>query len=248
MPSFRVELIPILDDNYVFCLIEDERKEALIVDPGDAGPVKEFLKKENLRLLGILVTHHHHDHIDGIHGLVSRHPCPVYAPLKNKEQISDVNHWVEDGDEFQLGPFSFSVLALPGHTLGHVAYTFSEQKWLFSGDVIFGLGCGRLFEGTPAQMFDSFHRVKMLPPQTQIFCTHEYTEQNLRFARTLQASSLYSGTAEDLDAYEKELKSKRSQNIPSVPLNLLTEVKTNPFMLTSSPDQFAQIRELRNKF
>ena len=248
MNPLRVELLPILDDNYVFILIDDQKKECIVVDPGEAGPVKDYLREKDYRLLGILLTHHHNDHIGGVHAIMNKFVAPVYAPTKNKEQIADGTRWVSDGDEFQLGAFQFSVMALPGHTLGHVAYWFHNEQWLFSGDVLFGLGCGRLFEGTPEQMYDSLNRIKMLPPRTKIFCTHEYTESNLRFSRQLQTQNLYTGLAVDLDQYAAELKSLRQSHEPSVPLRLLNEMKCNPFLLANSVEEFTKLRMLRNQF
>ncbi|MBO9667341.1 MAG: MBL fold metallo-hydrolase, partial [Bdellovibrio sp.] len=155
----RVELLPIFEDNYVFCLIDESSQEAVIVDPGEATAASEFLAEHGLNLVGVLLTHHHNDHIGGVRELVRRHPAPVIAPQRNRNQILEADQWVTEGAKVFLGDFQFDVMELPGHTLGHVAYWEPMQKWLFSGDVLFGLGCGRLFEGTYEQMYQSLQPV-----------------------------------------------------------------------------------------
>lgn len=244
----RVELIPIFDDNYVFVLI-NEQQDAVVVDPGHASEVHDFLTAHQLVLKGILLTHHHHDHIGGLRDLLVKHPAPVFAPAKNKMQIQLADHWVSEGDVFSVANFDFSVVELPGHTLGHVAFLCQSQNWLFSGDVLFGLGCGRLFEGTPEQMFESLQRIKRLPESTLIFCTHEYTEANLRFCKMLSSldDSPITGDNEELALYANQLLSRRELGLPSVPLKLSIENKVNPFLLARSASQFAYLRDLRNR-
>lgn len=245
----RVELLPIFEDNYVFLLIDDNSKEAIVIDPGEAKKTSAYLLEKGLKLSAILITHHHNDHIGGIPDLLKQHPAPVYAPLKNKNQIPQGQIWVQEGDEFSVGSLRFSVMELPGHTLGHIAFWNDQWKWLFSGDVLFGLGCGRLFEGTYEQMYNSLQRIKALPTETLIFCTHEYTELNLQFCKMLcnMDDSPITGDDEDLEMYENELLNRRSIGLPSVPLKLGIEVKVNPFLRAHSVAQFAYLRDLRNK-
>lgn len=246
---YRVELLPIFDDNYVFCVIDDASKSAVVVDPGEASAVCEFLAENDLRLVGVLITHHHHDHIGGVKDLIEKHPAAIIAPKKNRNQILFADQWVSDGEHVRLGPFEFEVMELPGHTLGHVAYWLADSKWLFSGDVLFGLGCGRLFEGTYQQMYDSLQRLKKLPSDTLVYCTHEYTETNLRFCKMLSNldNSPITGDDEDLEMYENQLRNRRDMDLPSVPLKLSIEMKVNPFLLANSVQQFTYLRELRNK-
>lgn len=247
--TLRVELVPIFEDNYVFVLVDEGQREALVVDPGEARAVSEYLRRENLSLQGILLTHHHSDHVGGVKELQESFSAPVYAPQKNKSQISYADHFVKEGDEVHAGSFAFSVMELPGHTLGHIAFWNPAKKWLFSGDVLFGLGCGRLFEGTYEQMYESLQRIKALPAETLIYCTHEYTETNLQFCKMLCASddSPITGDDEDLELYENELTNRRSLDLPSVPLKLFVEKKVNPFLLARSVQQFTYLRDLRNK-
>ncbi|MEK2688455.1 hydroxyacylglutathione hydrolase [Bdellovibrio sp. GT3] len=245
----RVELIPIFEDNYVFCLIDQDNQEVLVVDPGEAAKTSQFLKENNLKLKGVLLTHHHNDHIGGVSALVSEHPAPIFAPAKNKNQIGKADTWVTEGESVKLGPFNFEVLELPGHTLGHVAYWEPKLKWLFSGDVLFGLGCGRIFEGTYDQAYTSLQRFKKLPSETLVYCTHEYTEANLRFCKMLSNldNSPITGDSEELEMYENQLLSRREMDLPSVPLKLAVELNVNPFLLAKSVSQFTYLRDLRNK-
>ncbi|MNL03615.1 Hydroxyacylglutathione hydrolase [compost metagenome] len=243
-----VELLPIFEDNYVFVLVNPANNEALAIDPGEPLRLLEFLEEKQINLKGILLTHHHNDHIGGVKDLKAKLQVPIWAPLKNKHQIPDATHYVQEGNSFEAASFKFAVMELPGHTLGHVAYWMNENRWLFSGDVLFGLGCGRLFEGTPEQAYESLGRLKKLPPETLVYCTHEYTETNLRFCKMLSRmdDSPLTGDDESLELYENELLNKRSMGLPSVPLKLSIEIKVNPFLLANNVRQFANLRELRN--
>ncbi len=245
-----VELIPIFEDNYVFLITNPAWHTAILVDPGDASAAVQILEQRNLTLVGILITHHHDDHIAGLSELIEKFKVPVYAPERNRMQIPQADHFVHDGDQFQIDRFLVQVLGLPGHTLGHVAYWFADQEWLFSGDVLFGLGCGRLFEGTPEQMFLSLQKIKALPRMTKIFCAHEYTETNLKFFNQLRLEPAWDQLVEikNLISYESDLRMKRAQAQPSVPLILETEKKTNPFLCAIDVEQFAKLRSLRNEF
>jgi hydroxyacylglutathione hydrolase len=251
MTSLDVRLIPILDDNYVFFIVRADSKSCVVVDPGEAQPVLDFLVKQNLILEAILLTHHHPDHTGGVLALKERFKIPVYAPLKNKLQIPYATDYVVEGQKLSLinGHLELNTFELPGHTLGHVAYFESYNNWLFSGDVLFGLGCGRLFEGTFAQAYESLKRIKNLPHETLVFCTHEYTEANLRFCKSLTAveSPAFSKRASELSAYEQLLIQKRNANLPSVPLNLGVEKEVNPFLLAENIEQFTFIRDLKNR-
>lgn len=249
MQTQFVHQIPIFEDNYVFVLVNDVTKTALVVDPGESTSIMRYIDEEKLSLKGILLTHHHPDHIGGAAQLQNHLNAPVYAPLKNKNQIPFADHYLAEGAILDLENFHFQILELPGHTLGHIAYWEKNKKWLFSGDVLFGLGCGRIFEGTFSQAYESLQKIKSLPSETLIYCTHEYTETNLQFCHRLSRmdDSPITGDDENLEIYANELRNKRGLNMPSVPLKLSIESKVNPFLLAKDVSQFTYLRELRNK-
>jgi hydroxyacylglutathione hydrolase len=244
--------IPAFQDNYIWLISNSQH--AVVVDPGDAAPVIAYLKKHKLTLDAILVTHHHADHIGGIDELARHHPCKIYAPLKEKydfthEAVTD--NQIIHLDNLQL---SLEVLDVPGHTLGHVAYYGANS--LFCGDTLFGAGCGRLFEGTPAQMFSTLQKLAQLPANTQIYCAHEYTERNLQFALTVEPNN------PALLRRIEQTHAARMAGKPSLPSSMASELSTNPFLRCHSSEIakkmglegrelleiFTAIRQARNVF
>lgn len=226
--------LPALADNYIW-LLHDEEGNAIVVDPGDASPVEEALTLRHLRLRAILLTHHHHDHIGGVDELLSRHDVPVYAP--HDERIARATHRVGDADVVQLATpaATFNVIAVPGHTTTHIAYT--GEGVLLCGDTLFSMGCGRLFEGTPAQMLASLDRMALLPGNTLVCCAHEYTAANGRFAQTIEPAN------PSLAARQQEVSALRADNQPSLPVALSMEQATNPFLRTDSEAVIAWSRQ-----
>jgi len=212
--------IPAFDDNYIWLL--HNKRNAVVVDPGDAKPVIETLKKLNLTLAAILITHYHNDHIDGVNDLSAYQAAPVYAPKYETFHFKHIQ--LSEGDELWIPEIeqTFNVIWLPGHTLGHIAYV--NHDYLFCGDTLFGAGCGRLFEGTPDQMLTSLNRLKELNPETKVFCTHEYTTKNIAFALELEPENL------DLQARKRLVDSLRLKNLASLPSSIDLELKTNPFL------------------
>lgn len=249
-PKFEVIPIPAFSDNYIWLLRYGS--SAVVVDPGDATPVIDILKKHSLTLTAMLITHHHADHTGGVEQLLTHQYVPVYAP--KQETFNFPNIAVDEGDKILLPEIKqmFTVLSLPGHTLGHVAYV--NASILFCGDTLFGAGCGRLFEGTPAQMYHSLQRLANLPANTQVYCTHEYTEHNIRFALTIEPDN------QDLVHRQIEAHNLRTKNLPTLPSSIDLELKTNPFLRCNQPtilanshahprdslSVFTKIRELRN--
>ncbi len=216
----QIEPIPAFKDNYIWLL--HNTRDAIVIDPGDAEPVLAALKTKNLSLSAILITHHHADHIGGVATLIETYPVPVYAP--SYEHFAFNHIAVKEGDviEFAQHDLKFKIMWLPGHTLGHIAYV--NDAYLFCGDVLFGAGCGRLFEGTPAQMLASLNRLKKLPGDTQVYCTHEYTAKNIDFALTLQPEN------RALIDRKQMVSLLRKDNKPSLPSTITSELKTNPFL------------------
>jgi hydroxyacylglutathione hydrolase len=221
----KVTAIPAFRDNYVWAIHDDH--SAILVDPGDAAPILAWLETRHIQPVAILITHHHADHVGGIREITSRQEIPVYGPAH--ETIPGRTHPLLGGETVQIDELglAFQVLASPGHTLGHLCYV--GHGALFCGDTLFSCGCGRLFEGTPAQMHASLNRIKALPADTLVYPAHEYTLDNLEFALQVEPGnpSLHSRLAEVCDL--------RSQGKPSIPVRLSTEIATNPFLRCDVP-------------
>ena len=215
-----VTSIPAFNDNYIWAL--HDARDAVLVDPGDAAPCLEFLEARGLTLTTILVTHHHGDHVGGLAALAARSRPRIYGPAL--ENIPAVTEAVTDSDTITIAnpELQFSIIATPGHTLGHVAYYGGGR--LFCGDTLFACGCGRLFEGTPAMLADSLSRLSQLPDDTQIFCAHEYTLNNIRFAKTVD------GNNPALLEREKRDQKLRQAGQATLPSTLGLEKATNPFL------------------
>lgn len=227
-------IVPVraFSDNYIWVI--RDHCHAAVVDPGDASPVLDYLRQEKLQLVAILNTHHHNDHVGGNGGLLREFKVPVYGP--KRESIPTVTHPLgECGKESEEGcaylpEFSLSlrVIDIPGHTAGHIAYYGSNL--LFCGDTLFACGCGRLFEGTAPQMVNSLEKLADLPPETLVYCGHEYTLNNIRFARAVEPGN------KALAERERTVEKLRKQNTPTLPSNIAIEKATNPFLRCDEPE------------
>ena len=220
-------VVPIraFQDNYIWCLRRGST--AVVVDPGDAGPVLAYLSKEGLRLGAILTTHHHADHVGGNADLLSKYNVPVFGPAR--EAIPGITRALSEGDAIEVPGIGlhFRVFDVPGHTAGHIAY--HGEGMLFCGDTLFSCGCGRLFEGTAAQMHSSLSKFAALPGQTLVYCAHEYTLSNLRFARAADPAN------PAIDEREAGAKAALAAGNPSLPSTIKSELAANPFMRWSDP-------------
>lgn len=247
----KVFSIPILKDNYVHLITDLTHKTCIVIDPGVAGPVIEFITAQKLNPMAILLTHHHGDHTNGTEELrdhFREQGGPVvYAPAREKADIPFADKYLLPEDRLKIANFEFQVLSLPGHTLGHIAFYEPHQGWLFSGDVIFSLGCGRIFEGTMEQQFKSLQVIKALPPGTEIYCTHEYTWMNTQFCLEYGVETL--GISKiTLQNFAKKVQETRQQGKPTVPFSLQQELDLNPFLKAASLAEFQAIREARNHY
>ncbi len=220
-------------DNYIWVI--RDHCHAVVVDPGDASPVLAYLQREKLKLIAILNTHHHNDHVGGNAALLREFTVPVYGPAN--ESIPTLTHRLKECNEPESEEgnvyipelsLSLRVLDIPGHTAGHIAYYGANL--LFCGDTLFACGCGRLFEGTPQQMFDSLQKLADLPKKTAVYCGHEYTQNNIRFARIVEPGN------QALIKHEAEVKTLRAQDIPTLPSTIAIEKATNPFLRCYQPE------------
>lgn len=256
----KLEFIPIkaFTDNYIWCVVNREQGICACVDPGDGQAVIDYVEQQQLTLTTLLITHHHFDHTGGIQALAKRYQTRVFGP--GYENIAGITDPLSDGDHIHLPDFelSLSILHTPGHTLGHIVYY--NQALLFCGDTLFAAGCGRLFEGSPAQMYQSLQAIVALPGDVDIYCAHEYTQDNLRFALTVEPNNWQS------QQRLKRVQALRKNDQPTLPSKMSDEISTNPFLrchvpavmaaaeqqanrkLTDPVDVFRVIRDWKNQF
>lgn len=260
----EVTRLPAFSDNYLWLIhAPKDRSSVIAVDPGDASVILKALQSDQLRLAGIFTTHHHADHVGGLAELLAQHSVPVYGP--RHDPIPQISHRLDDQDTVALPELGlhFMVHHVPGHTRGHIAY-FGHGA-LFCGDTLFSGGCGRLFEGTPSQMLSSLDRLSACPPQTLVYCAHEYTASNLRFARVVDPTNLA------LESYQSVVNQRLSEGLATIPTLMAIEQSINPFLrsrdaqvrahvaahLTAQADaqipesdaeHFAALREWKNEF
>jgi hydroxyacylglutathione hydrolase len=226
--SLTIQAIPAFQDNYIWIIQVDGSQHVLIVDPGEAEPVLEAIKQQNLIPVGILITHHHHDHIGGIVQLLEHYDIPVYGP--KIATIPSVTHPLTANDTLIIDPAfpAVTVLDIPGHTAAHIAFLF--DNCLFCGDTLFGAGCGRLLGGTAEQLFHSLQKIAQLPTNTKVYCAHEYTQTNLHFAEVVEPEN------SDIQQRIHNTNTLRQQGKPSLPSTLALELATNPFLRCGQPN------------
>jgi len=246
----RIIILEALSDNYIYLIINDH--DAIAVDPAEADPVLTTIAEQDLRLSGILITHHHSDHLGGAAELHRKTGAGIYGP--HDSRIPMLTSPLRDGELLECASLSISAMHLPGHTRTHLGFHLPDANWLFTGDTLFCAGCGRLFEGTAEQMWHSLQRITRLPDGTSIFCGHEYTEENLRFALSLEPES------KDVAERLAQVKDQRRKGLPSVPSTLALEKRTNPFLRVnalaakmgmagaSEAEVFAEIRRRKDRF
>ena len=221
--------LPAFNDNYIWLILADDGERVAVVDPGDAKPVINWLGKHpEYSLTDILVTHHHPDHVGGVAALKAGTGCKVWGPATENIPVRD--RALEHGDSLTLFGLALQVIGVPGHTLGHIAYYCDNhgEPWLLSGDTLFAGGCGRLFEGTPAQMHESLSRLSALPASTRVYCAHEYTQANLEFARAVEPNN------QDIKVRLEVVQDLRAAGRMTLPTDLALEQLTNPFLRSES--------------
>ena len=231
----HIDPIEAFQDNYIWLIHNDQN--SIIVDPGDAKPVVSALERKKLNLVAILITHHHADHIGGVIALQEKYPhIKIFAPQKDKYDF--VNISLKNGDEINIPELqiNYKIIEIPGHTQGHIAYY--DMKNLFCGDTLFACGCGRIFDGTHEQMYNSLKKISALPKDTKIYCAHEYTKKNITFALSL-----------DPDDTNLQLRKALVSNMKNtIPSSLEEELKTNPFLKCTSFEVFKKLRDLKDQY
>lgn len=237
----KIHILPILKDNYAYVL-EAAHGQAAVIDPGAAAPVVDFLERHNLKLTHILNTHHHGDHTAGNAELKNRYGAALVAPAAEAAQIGGVDIPLQGGQDWTWQGHTARILATPGHTLGGLCFYWPEEKAVFTGDTLFSLGCGRLFEGTAAQMWQSLQALIALPDDTMIYFGHEYTLSNGRFCLHIAPDN---AALKDRLALAQSL---RDQNLPTLPVSLGTEKQTNVFLRAGSAAAFADLRAQKDAF
>ncbi|HZP79940.1 MAG TPA: hydroxyacylglutathione hydrolase [Pseudolabrys sp.] len=252
----EIHLFSCLQDNYGVLIHDPSTGKTAAIDAPEAGPVEAALKAKNWTLTDILVTHHHGDHTGGIAALKQKYNCRIVAPAAEKERIPAVDETVREGDSVHVGELAANVIETPGHTAGHIAYWFHRDKVAFVGDTLFSIGCGRVIEGTPEMMWNSLVKLRDLPDDTRIYCGHEYTAANIRFAKTIEPKN---GA---LAAREAQAQQQLAKASPTIPVTIGEEKKANPFLRADLADVaagigmggepaakvFAEIRARKNKF
>ena len=255
MPS-ETRLFLCRSDNYGVLVHDTGSGATAAIDAPETGPIERALSETGWKLTDILVTHHHADHTDGIVALKEKYRCRVVAPAAEAKKIPAVDETVREGDKAKVGALAADVIETPGHTLGHIAYWFHTEKLAFVGDTLFSIGCGRVIEGTPEQMWRSLVKLRELPDDTEIFCGHEYTLANIKFARTIESGN------KALAEREAQARQQVAQGEPTIPVTIGEEKRANPFLRADRPevaagigmagkaaaDVFAEIRARKNTF
>lgn len=236
-----VHIVPILRDNYCF-VIQGLSDRCVIVDPGQVAPVVAYITEKKLTPALILNTHHHADHVAGNAELKEKYNVPVIGPAAEQKRIPHMDKGVKGGDVIEESGLRLQVIETPGHTNGHVCFYSAEFHALFCGDTVFGMGCGRLLEGSAEDMFASLQTIKSLPPETRLYWGHEYTEANGRFAAAVEPEN------SDITARILQTAKLRANNLPTLPGTLDVELKTNPFLRADSAKKFAELRLRKDNF
>ena len=238
----KVEIIPCLKDNYSYLIIDETNNDACVVDPSEAKPVINFIEKEKINLKYILNTHHHFDHIGGNKELKRKYNSIVVGYKYDAGRIPEINILVEDNQIWKRDNFEAKIIHIPGHTTGHIGFYFFNEKIIFTGDTLFSLGCGKIFEGTYKEMFASLSKIKDLPEDTKIYCGHEYTLQNSEFCIEHDPQNL------NLQNKITKIKEKLKNNATTIPSTLKDEKECNIFLRAKNVESFSKLRDLKDNF
>ena len=238
----RIEIIKCLQDNFSYLIIDEENNSACVIDPSEAEPVINYIEKFNINLKFILNTHHHFDHIGGNKELKKKYNSKVIGFKKDENRIPEIDITLNDKEIWKDNKFEAKIYHIPGHTSGHVCYHFFNQNNLFTGDTLFSLGCGRIFEGTYEQMFNSLQLLKSFPEDTKIYCGHEYTLKNSEFC--IKHDKNNSALIEKIESIKEKLK----KGFPTVPSTIKEELDCNIFLRSKDVESFSKLRDLKDNF
>tara|TARA_Y100000389_G_C17397586_1_gene483462 strand:+ start:359 stop:1078 length:720 start_codon:yes stop_codon:yes gene_type:complete len=238
----KIEIIKCLQDNYSYLIIDEVEQIACVVDPSEAKPIINFLKNKKINLRYILNTHHHYDHVGGNLELKEKYKCEVIGFKGDKDRIPEIDILLENNQIWKKNNFEAKIYHIPGHTTGHIAFHFFKEKKIFTGDTLFSLGCGKIFEGTCNQMYESLSKFKTLPLETKIYCGHEYTLQNSKFC--IKHDPLNKNLINKI----LEIKKKKKSGDPTIPSTIEDELNCNIFLKANDVKSFTKLRYLKDNF
>ena len=238
----RIEIIPCLQDNYSYLVIDERNNSACVIDPSESEPIINFIKKNNIKLRYILNTHHHFDHIGGNEELKKKFGSTILGFKDDSYRIPKIDVLLEDNQIWKAENFTAKIIHIPGHTSGHICFHFFNEKLVFTGDTLFSLGCGRIFEGTHKEMFSSLNKIKSLPEETKVYCGHEYTLNNSRFCINYDSKNM------NLKKKIENIKKKIIDGLPTIPTTIKEELDCNIFLRTKDLESFSKLRDLKDNF
>ena len=237
-----IEIIPCLQDNYSYVVIDETNYSACVVDPSESKPIINFLENKNIKLKYILNTHHHYDHIGGNSELKKKYKSIVLGFKGDSDRIPGIDVLLEDNQIWKAENFEAKIMHIPGHTSGHICFHFFKEKIIFTGDTLFSLGCGRIFEGTCKEMFNSLKKIKSLPKETKIYCGHEYTLNNSKFCIKYDSENI------NLKEKIENIQKKILDGLPTIPSTIKEELDCNIFLRTQDLNRFSKLRDLKDNF
>ena len=238
----KIEIIPCLQDNYSYLIIDEKNNIACVVDPSDSDPIIKYLENNKIQLKFILNTHHHYDHVGGNKELKKKYGAKIIGYKGDKDRIPAIDILVDDQEIWEEENFKTKIIYIPGHTLGHICFYFYDNKSVFTGDTLFSLGCGKIFEGTYSQMYESLKKLKELPTDTKIFCGHEYTLNNSKFCMTHDPNN------KNLKNKITEITKKIQNQLPTIPSTIKEELECNIFLRAKNIKTFSKLRDLKDNF
>ena len=238
----KIQIIPCLQDNYSYLIINEKNNTACVVDPSEADPIIKYLENNKIKLKFILNTHHHYDHVGGNKKLKNKYGASVIGYREDKHRIPEIDILLDDQETWIHENFEAKIIYIPGHTLGHICFYFYKEKSVFTGDTLFSLGCGRIFEGTYSQMFSSLMKLKELPEGTKVYCGHEYTKKNSDFCLTHDTNN------NNLKTKIHSINAMLKSGLPTVPSTIKDELECNIFLRSNNLETFSKLRDLKDNF